>query len=102
MAHFNKVNDYTLNVSDGFNNGYLTRSFNFAAKQITTVFTASMKEAQGLGYQQNPSVSVAITSQMAIQRFSELDSQDELEMMHAKLKEMGGNPPDLGTKKRVP
>lgn len=39
--------------------------------------------------------STGISTNMQIQKFSELDSLDEVAEMHKRLCEMGGNPPGL-------
>ena len=84
MADYTKLNDYTLVEVTGVGgtaDGKLSRQFNFAAKQVTTIFReVSVKEKY------DKPTSVAITSQMQIQKFSDFDSMDEVEMMHEKLK----------------
>ena len=39
---------------------------------------------------------------MTVQNFSDLDSLEEVELMHQKLKAQGGNPPDLSDKPAKP
>lgn len=83
---FEKLNDYTLSVTTDFGRMHkadpeLRRIFNFAAQDITTIYS--------MWY------STAVSASLHVQKFSELDSLDEVEMMHAKLCEMGGKPPAL-------
>jgi hypothetical protein len=83
---FEKLNDYTLSVTNDFQRNAqadpeLRRIFNFEARQITNVY--SMWYGNG------------VSSNMQVQKFSELDSLDEVARMHAKLCELGGNPPGL-------
>ncbi|MEZ0223230.1 MAG: hypothetical protein ACAH83_01650 [Alphaproteobacteria bacterium] len=83
---FEKLNDYTLSVSNDFArqsraDPELRRIFNFKARQVTNIY--SMWYSSG------------ITSTMTIQKFSELDSLDEVKDMHKKLCELGGDPPGL-------
>lgn len=85
---FEKLNDYTLSVVNDFArqngaNPELRRIFNFAAQNITTIYS------MWYGY--------AVTSNMHSEKFSELDSLDEVARMHEKLREMKGNPPPLPT-----
>jgi hypothetical protein len=89
--------------------GTLCRYFNFAAEQVTTIFNAKAemkddKSAGGYDGGVSVAVSVALTSQMHIQKFSDLDSDAEIELMRAKLAELGGKPPasdDLGKGKKM-
>jgi len=85
---YEKLNDYTLSVTTDFGrqagaDPELRRIFNFKARQVTTVFTQWY--------------SSSVANSMAIQKFSELDSLEEVELMWDKLKEMGGNPPELAS-----
>lgn len=68
----------------------LTRTFNFLAREIIVKNTEARYEARG-----SSGGSAAVSSQIIIQRFSELDSLDEVELMHARLVELGGTPPPL-------
>lgn len=63
----------------------LTRIFNFESRQVTTIYNDWIVAGNGSG----------VSSQMHVQNFSEVESQDEIRSMHAKLKEEGGNPPEL-------
>jgi hypothetical protein len=85
---FEKLNDYTLSVVHDFarlhkTDPELRRIFNFAARNVTTIYS------MWYGH--------AVTSNMHVEKFSDLDSLDEVAMMHAKLCEMDGNPPPLPT-----
>lgn len=83
---FEKLNDYTLSVVNDFGrmgkaDPELRRIFNFKARQVTSIYT--------MWY------STAISTNMQVQKFSDLDSLDEVKDMHKKLCELGGNPPGL-------
>lgn len=83
---FEKLNDYTLSVTYDFArqekaDPELRRIFNFAAQNITTIYS------MWYGH--------AVTSSMHVEKFSALDSLDEVRMMHEKLKDLRGNPPPL-------
>jgi hypothetical protein len=83
---FEKLNDYTISATNDFNrqgeaDPELRRIFNFKARQVTNIY--SMWYCSGT------------TSSMQVQKFSELDSLDEVKDMHKKLCEMGGDPPGL-------
>jgi hypothetical protein len=83
---FEKLNDYTLSVTNDFArqsgaDPELRRIFNFRARQVTNIY--SMWDNAG------------VTTSMQIQKFSELDSLDEVCAMHKKLCELDGNPPGL-------
>lgn len=83
---FEVLNDYTLSVTNDFQRGgdsdpELRRIFNFRARQITNVF--SMWYGEGM------------STNMQIQKFSELDSLDEVREMHRMLCNKGGNPPSM-------
>lgn len=98
MTEYTREDDYTLLATSKLpTGGALCRYFNFAAEQVVNIFVEkSTKELEkGSVYANYPvsvSVSTALTSQMQIQKFSELDSAQELELMHKILKERGGNP----------
>lgn len=83
---YEKLNDYTLSVTTDFSrqssaDPELRRIFNFLARQVTTVYS------QWYGS--------AVSNSMVIQKFSELDSLAEVELMHKKLSQLGGTPPAL-------
>lgn len=83
---FEKLNDYTLSVVNDFSrmdqaDPELRRIFNFAARNITSIYSMWYGSA--------------VTSNMTVTKFSELDSLDEVQMMHSKLCALGGNPPAL-------
>ncbi len=95
-----KEDDYTLCVTTSILNsrGSLTRYFNFAAEQVTSVFSerAELKDSKAAGgYDGGVSVAVAValTSQLQVQKFSDFDSQTEIELMREKLISLQGNPP---------
>lgn len=83
---FEKLNDYTLSVTFDFArqaqaDPELRRIFNFQSRQITSIY--SMWYSSGL------------STTMQVQRFSDLDSLDEVQTMHQKLCDLGGSPPAL-------
>ena len=85
---FEKINDYTLSVKTELGNNAnwshgITRLFNFKAAQVTTIFREWISGSSG------PSV----TSQMHVQNFGDVESQDEIRDMRARLIDQGGNPP---------
>ena len=98
---YRKENDYTISaIQDLPSGGLLTRQFNFAAEQVTTIYERKAEKEQTVGgsYSNDPkatAVSVALSSQMTIQKFSDLDSLDEVADMHKRLRDKGGNPPPL-------
>jgi hypothetical protein len=108
MTEYKKEDDYTLLVTNTLpTGGTLSRYFNFAAGQITTLFTqqSNLKEKDSIkqynsegGAGISVSVATALTSQMHVQNFSSLDYTAELEQMHKLLKTKGGNPPPLDEK----
>ncbi len=83
---YEKVNDYTLSAVNDFDrqsgaDPELRRIFNFKARQVTNIFSQWY--------------SASVSNSMVIQKFSELDSLDEVAEMHKRLRDMGGNPPPL-------
>lgn len=85
---FEKLNDYTLSVVNDFArqeqaDPELRRIFNFAARNVTTIYS------MWYGH--------AVTSNLQVEKFSDLDSLDEVARMHEKLRDMGGKPPALPT-----
>jgi len=83
---YSKINDYTLSVVTDFTrqasaDPELRRIFNFKARQITTIYS--------MWYSQS------VTSNMETQKFSELDSLEEVAEMREKLIRLGGTPPAL-------
>lgn len=99
MTKYAKEDDYTLRVTNDLpDGGHLCRYFNFASEQITTVFQhkEEIVMEKGGGYSTYPvavAASVALTSQMNIEKFSNLDSQFEVELMREKLIALKGQPP---------
>ncbi len=90
---YEKLNDYTLSVINDFDrqsgaDPELRRIFNFKARHITSIFS----QYSGSG----------VANAMLVQNFSDLDSLEEVELMHQKLKAQGGNPPDLAEKPAKP
>lgn len=63
----------------------LTRVFNFQSRQVTTIYNDWIVTSSGS----------SVSSQMHVQNFSEVESQDEIRAMHRKLKEQGGDPGTL-------
>lgn len=99
-SEYRKEDDYTLSVTNALpDGGSMCRMFNFASRQITTVFREKA-EMQGemRAYSSDGGVSVAravaLTSQMQIQKFSELDSLDEVDLMRQELLKLHGHPPE--------
>ena len=101
MVEYSKYSDYTLCETGDVAGGTLTRQFNFASGTITTVFreqaerSQTQKEWRSDMTTVSDAVSVALTSQMQIQKFSELDSLAEVIILHKKLQDLGGTPPPL-------
>lgn len=104
MSDYTKINNYTLGevtkLPDG--DATLTRLFNFASGTITTIFreNAKISEKQreyssGSGYSVSNAAAASVTSQMQIQKFSELDSLREVEILHQELVKLEGTPPAL-------
>lgn len=99
-----KLNDYTLiqktEAPDVTRSGYsgglkvlsqVTRTFNFLSAQLTTTTRDVTYESRG-GEAGGTS---AVATQTFIQNFEDMQSPREIAYMHAKLKEMNGNPPPL-------
>jgi hypothetical protein len=103
MTEYKKLDDYTLLTTAQLpTGGSLCRIFNFAAGEVTSIFSqeATMSKEKEAGSYSTPkavsvSVSTALTSDMSTRKFSEFDSTVEIQFMHAKLAELGGNPPSL-------
>lgn len=99
-SSYHKEDDYTLRATSTTpGGGSLSRYFNFAAEQVTTIYERKEQlkdQYSSYGTGAATSVSVALASEFNVQKFSELDSLAEVEMMHAKLTELGGKPPSLG------
>lgn len=100
-------NDYTISATQELSSGgSLTRQFNFASEQVTTIYErkAEMKDRFGSEYSSDGgkaiAVSVALSSQMTVQKFSDLDSQAEVEIMREKLLADGGKIPEASTGKQ--
>lgn len=83
---YSKLNDYTLSVVTDFvrqaeADPELRRIFNFKAQQVTTIYSMWYGKA--------------VTSNMETQKFSDLDSLEEVSDMREKLIRLGGHPPPL-------
>lgn len=83
---YEKINEYTLSAVTDFSrqsgaDPELRRIFNFKARQVTNIYS------QWYGS--------AVSNSMVIQKFSELDSLDEVAEMHKRLRDKGGKPPPL-------
>lgn len=100
-TQYTKQNPYTLMATDEVpGGGTLSRYFNFAAGQVITIFREKAEMKENIkAYQSSGgnavAASVALTSQIHVQKFSEFDSTAEIEMMHAELVRRGGKPPPL-------
>lgn len=69
----------------------LTRTFNFLSGQITTIACSTVFQSRG----SNAGGSSATSTQMTIQNFEDIQSLKEIQLMHKKLVDCGGTPPDL-------
>lgn len=83
-------NDHSLRVeneyfSSSIHSRSVMRIFNFKSAQVTTVYREWIADSAGN----------AVTSQMNVQNFSDIESPAEIRDMHAKLVELGGRPPAL-------
>jgi len=94
-------NDYTLSEvttrrfddMNGFTNrSIITRTFNFLAQQVTT-HVHDVALGNNGGYKTGGAGSVSTS--MVQQHFEDFRSDAEICFMHAKLKELKGNPPPL-------
>lgn len=99
---FRKEDDYTLLVfSESRGGGTISRYFNFAAQQVTTLYERKeqLTDRQSSTYGASGSVAttaaVALASEMTVQKFSELDSLAEVRLMREALIGLKGNPPEL-------
>ena len=107
-----KEDDYTLKaVTRTPEGGTLTRYFNFEAEQVTTLYerSADREKVIAKNYHDDPAaaaVSVALASQLTVQKFSDFDSQREIERMREELLRQDGHPPEsegkLGKKPAAP
>lgn len=102
-SEYRKEDDYTLSVTNMLPaGGSICRMFNFASRQVTTVFREKAEMTGEMrSYSSDGGVSVAravaLTSQMQIQKFSELDSLEEVDLMRQELIRRGGTPPEADT-----
>lgn len=94
---FRADNAYTLSVTrnaSGYDDNLtltstLTRTFNFLAAEVSTYTRDITQQSNHRG------VTSALATTMTVQKFTDLASDAELRLMHAKLKELGGQPPEL-------
>ena len=100
-TEYKKEDDYTLVATNTLpTGGTISRFFNFASQQVTTIFREKAEvsgEMRAYGSDGGVSVAraVALTSQMQVQKFSDLDSAVEVSLMHDRLVQAGGHPPAL-------
>lgn len=98
---YRKENEFTLSDTlETPGGGTLTRYFNFASATITTVFREKIYEKDSIknsstGGGAGIAIGAALTSQMHVQKFSELDSLHEVTVLHKELEKHGGHPPPL-------
>ena len=102
---FTKDNDYTISVitessiehkSENagdkiYQVSSLTKTFNFLSAQVTMTRRDSIfqsRNTQGGG-------SASVSTQMIIQNFRDIQSYAEIKLMHQKLRDLDGKPPEL-------
>jgi hypothetical protein len=102
MVEYKKYNSYTLEeTGETPGGGTLTRYFNYASGTVTTLFrekvemSEKLQEYSSSGKYVGGMAALALTSQMNVQKFSELDSSQEIVLLHEELKKLGGAPPPL-------
>ncbi len=95
---FEKVNDYTIqstlkeDATDGRGNGYvymssrIVRIFNFAAGTITSLH-------HNRTFRSEQSTPAVVSEQTTVEKFKDMPSLIEVEIMREKLVGMGGHPP---------
>lgn len=66
----------------------IRKTFNFLSAQVTTV----LREEAHDTYSRK---SISVSTQMFTQNFNDIQSAGEIRLMHEKLVELGGTPPDL-------
>lgn len=105
MERFIKENAYTISVVKQTENLHrgdhasdkicerftLTRTFNFLSGQITTIACGNVFQSRGA----DAGGAAAVSTQMAIQNFEDVQSLKEIQLMREKLVEFGGTPPEL-------
>lgn len=102
-TQYAKEDDYTLLVTNTLpDGGTLSRFFNFAAEQVTTIYGNTVQKESTIkpnysSQSGSTSVSVAVTSQMALQKFREFDNETEIRFMFDKLVGLKRKPPQPGT-----
>jgi hypothetical protein len=89
--------DMGMDTSDDWRAPRLSRIFNFEARQLITLYECGGVKDYRIpgGYSDRTGYSAAVTSSMDVKNFSALDDAQELARMHAKLKELGGDPPAI-------
>ena len=87
-------NSYTISTVSLVGGARLTRIFNFEAEQMTTILTDVMQDPIG--------GSTALSTQMIIQNFKDIESDAELRKIHKYLTEQGGKPPALALRPLPP
>lgn len=104
---YTKINDHTLKVvtpvdeTGAWGGARLTQLFNFRARQVTTVYerggvdTYRIPRGEYSNYETGKIA--AVTASLEVQNFRDIEGEAEIEAMHAKLKELGGKPPELST-----
>ncbi len=98
-----KDNDYTVSVSQTREKvlaesyfplkavSAITRTFNFLAQQVTTTTRDFIYQSAAHNYGGSSGVSVTTN----IQNFADIQSPEEIALMHARLTDLGGKPPAL-------
>lgn len=104
---YTKINEHTLKVVTPVDEGgewggaRLTQLFNFRARQVTTVYErggiASYRIPRGEYSSYEDGKTAAVTASLQVQNFRDIEGEEEIAAMHAKLKELGGTPPALST-----
>ncbi|MBI1214454.1 MAG: hypothetical protein GC185_01385 [Alphaproteobacteria bacterium] len=105
QPEYDKLDDSTLRVTydmagkkgDNWGAPRLSRIFNFEARQLITLYERGGTQDFSIPgrYGNTTGKSAAVTSDLQVQNFSELDTTAELARMHKKLKDMGGKPPSI-------
>jgi len=95
MSDLNKLNDQTISETSSIGvHAKLTKIFNFESRQVTTILVDELQISQyrdGSG----KSNAAAVSTQMNIQNFKDIEGTGEFQRMHEELKNLGGNPRPL-------
>jgi len=100
QEEFHKISDYILRVDvenrrpsdDGIRRGdSVSRTFNFRARQLTTVERAWIYESRG----SDAGGTSALSTHSRTESFDDLPGASEIALMHEKLRSLQGNPPPL-------